>query len=215
MHRPVLAAVCFVLTSIGIAAQSGSGSGSGSGAGSAVAGMQTSTAPSASGETQFVTRTLNPEEVQRMAAEASRLGNSCPVSLSARQVGSPYNREVSGGRLSKDGKDTGQSVHLSVAPRDSRRVVAATVTVHGYANKKRMVQTLGTQDGGDAARTLEVTFGSQDKGETWTELALPGFSAVTSVELKSITYADGSVWTLAAGSACKTRIDPMMLVSGR
>jgi hypothetical protein len=202
----------FVVAPIGIAAQSGAQV------------TQTVNATSASGRTQWTTRTLSPEEIQRLFTEAGRMSSSCPVSLSARQAGTAYNRQVSGGLFSKDGKETGQSVHLSVTPRDAHQVVSAMVTVHGYANKKRMVQTLETQaqgaeNDGDAERTLYARFASPsastDASGASAELALPGFSAVTFLELKSIVYADGSEWKLAAGSACRARIDPLMLVDGR
>jgi len=212
MQRALLLAFGLVIASVGMDAQSGTQV------------TQTVIAPSASSETQWTTRTLSPEEIQRLFTEAGRMSGSCPVSLAARQAGTAYNRQVSGGHFAKDGKETGQSVHLSVTPRDARQVVSAMVTVHGYANKKRMVQTLGTeaqgtQNGGDAESTLYAKFAapsaSTDAGGASAELALPGFSAVTFVELKSIVYADGSEWKLAAGSACRARIDPLMLVDER
>jgi len=217
MQRALLLALGLVIASVGMDAQSGTQV------------TQTVTTPSASGETQWTTRTLSPEEMQRLLTEAGRVSGRCPVSLAARQAGTAYNRQVSGGHFSKDGKETGQSVHLSVTPRDARQVVSAMVTVHGYANKKRMVQTLGTEsqgtqaegteNSGDTERTLYARFASPsastDASGASAELALPGFSAVTFVELKSIVYADGSEWKLAAGSACRARIDPLMLVDER
>jgi len=41
---------------------------------------------------------------------------------------------------------------------------------------------------------------------------VPGLSAVSMIDLNSVTYSDGSTWKLAAGSVCSSRIDPMMLV---
>ena len=179
--------------------------------------MQTEAGKPASGETAATVRTLSQDEIHRLASAAQALAVRCPIALQAKQSGVAYNRQVTDGPSFKgiDGKDAGQRINLSVAARDDRRVVAASVTVHGYANKGRIVQTLAADDNGDAVRTVDVRFSGQAAGETSAELALPGFSGVTSVQLKSITYSDGSTWMLADAGACSVRVDPMMLVSGR
>jgi hypothetical protein len=205
MQRAILLALSFVIASVGIDAQSG------------IQVPPTVTAPP-SGQTQWTTRTLSPAEVQRLLSIAGRGGGSCPVSLSASQLGSPMNREVGNEPSAGKSREATQLVRLTVQPRDARRIVSATVTVHGYANKGRVVETLTAEaedayGGGDAVKTLEVSFPSRTGSQTWAELAVPGFSAVSSVQVKSITYADGSSWKFAEGVACSTRIDPMMLVS--
>ena len=48
------------------------------------------------------------------------------------------------------------------------------------------------------------------------DLVLPGFSSVTFVQLKSITYKDGSSWKVdgQAEQACRVTPDPVMLIAG-
>jgi len=106
-------------------------------------------------------------------------------------------------------KGIAQLLHLIVTSPNSKRVVAANVTVHGFANKGRVVPTLSAQDSSDATKTFDVKFPAEPK-EISTDLAVPGFSAVSAIDLNSVTYADGSTWKLAAGSTCSSRIDPIM-----
>ncbi len=135
---------------------------------------------------------------------------SCPISLYARQAPGADRVEINGVQI----KGPSQVLRLMVTGPNSRRVVAAQVTVHGFANKVRAVQTASTPDPTDAAKAFDVRFPTGPK-EIATDLGIPGFSAVTVIDLNSVTYADGSTWKLAAGSTCSSRIDPIMLISGR
>jgi hypothetical protein len=129
----------------------------------------------------------------------------CPVLLNARQAPGGNPMVVNGVRI----KGIAQLLHLIVTSPNSKRVVAANVTVHGFANKGRVVPTLSAQDSSDATKTFDVKFPAEPK-EISTDLAVPGFSAVSAIDLNSVTYADGSTWKLAAGSTCSSRIDPIM-----
>jgi hypothetical protein len=133
---------------------------------------------------------------------------SCPVSLYARQAPGGERMMVNGVPV----KASAQKLHLIVTSPNSKRVVAANVTVHGFANKGRVVQTMSTQDPSDAAKTFDVSFPAGPR-EISTDLAVPGFSGVSVIDLNSVTYSDGSTWKLTVGSACSSRIDPMMLIS--
>ena len=138
---------------------------------------------------------------------------SCPISLHARHAPGGDAIEVNGTRI----QDTAQRLHLSISDSDSRRIVAANVTVRGFSNKARYMPTMSTQDSSDAAKTLDVRFpsgpGSGTGKESSTDLAVPGLTAVTVIDLNSVTYADGSTWKLAAGSSCRSWVDGLMLVS--
>ncbi len=60
---------------------------------------------------------------------------------------------------------------------------------------------------------MAVTFHPEDATSVAAELVLPGFTSVGSVELLSITYQDGSTWSLAKGEACRVVPDRLMLVA--
>lgn len=53
-----------------------------------------------------------------------------------------------------------------------------------------------------------------DSGERSAEMMLTGFGILKSVELNSLTYADGTTWKLAKDSACSVEPDPLLLIAG-
>jgi hypothetical protein len=135
---------------------------------------------------------------------------NCPVSLHAEQMPGGDRRAVNGA----PGKTLAQMLHLTLTAPHSGPVIAANITVRGYTGKARSTPVgLSNQDAGNSARTLDVAFAPAQGGEASTDIALAGFSAVTVVELNSITYSDGSRWKLSAGSSCRTWIDGTMLVA--
>jgi hypothetical protein len=134
----------------------------------------------------------------------------CPVSLNAQQMPGGDRWVVNGASV----KPLAQRLHLTATAPHSGPIVAANITVRGYTGKARLTPVgRFDSDTGDAARTLDVAFASGAGGEASTDIALAGFSAVTVVELNSITYSDGSRWKLSAGSSCRTWIDGIMLVA--
>jgi len=60
-----------------------------------------------------------------------------------------------------------------------------------------------------------VKFPNQPGREAAADVTVPGLSGVTTIELNSVTYADGSTWKLAGGSVCRSPIDGFMLIGNR
>jgi len=143
--------------------------------------------------------------------------NRCPVSLRAEQSSSAFRREVGNGSARSEG--VAQWLHLNIASPDSRRVVGATVTVHGFADKSRIVEAssavLSSRDASDALRTLDVRFSPSAGGEVSALIRVPGLTGVTAIDLKAVSYGDGSTWKLAAGGSCRVPIGGLMLVGNR
>jgi hypothetical protein len=167
------------------------------------------TTTASDGTTTWTTRPGTQGEIHAVSL-MSPLG-SCPVSLHARQSGVAARREVGSSQHRPDG--VSQSLHLIVDNTESRRIVAANVTVHGFADNSRLVEVLSNQDSSDAAKTFDVRFSANSATEASADLRVPGFAGVSTIDLNSITYADGSIWKLAAGSSCRSWIDGLMLVS--
>jgi hypothetical protein len=166
------------------------------------------------GSTTLVAQTAsqNQAPIQTTTLSVAPPPSSCPVSLHARQTPGWEKMVVNGASP----KTTAQMLHLTVANPDSRHVVAANVTVRGFSNKARFVPTgLSNQDSSDAAKTLDVTFSPATGREVSAEISVPGLTAVSVIDLNSVTYSDGSTWKLAAGSSCRSWIDGFMLVSSR
>jgi hypothetical protein len=173
--------------------------------------QKTTTAPD--GSVSWTTHAASPEASQEEAqrAAANLLASSCPVALRARQAPGGERMEVSGLPI----KDPTQRLHLTVTNPQARRIIAVSVTVRGFANKARVIQTMAAQDTSDAAKTMDVKFSSEPGRETSADLAVPGLSAVSVIELNSVTYSDGLIWKLATGSVCRSPIDGFMLIGNR
>jgi hypothetical protein len=172
--------------------------------------QKTTTAPD--GTTVWTTRTMSPAEIQKATAQIAPMIDACPISLHAQQSSAATRREV-GSDVPRP-KGIAQSLHLIVANPDSRRIVQANVTVRGFADKARIVQTMSSSDSPDAAKTMDVRFPAGSGKEFSADLRVPGLTAVSAIDLNSVTYADGSIWKLAAGSSCRSWINGLMLVSG-
>jgi hypothetical protein len=139
--------------------------------------------------------------------------SSCPVSVRAQQSSAANPMEVDRSRP----KGLAQLLHLTLADPSGGRVVKATVTVRGLLPKTRATltpMTLGT-DPSSASKTLEVAFPAGTERDTPADVWVPGLSAVYSIDLVSVTYADGSSWTANTSKACRTPIDGFMLVGAR
>ena len=134
----------------------------------------------------------------------------CPVSLHAQQMPGGDRWVVNGFTV----KPLAQRLHLTATASHSGPVVAANITVRGYAGQPRFTPIGPSgEDAGEASKTLDVTFAPAHGRDASTDFALAGFSAVTVVDLNSITYSDGSTWKLNAGSSCRTWIDGTMLIA--
>lgn len=109
---------------------------------------------------------------------------------------------------------------LTLKPVDRRAIVAATVMAYGYG------MTPGSSDlvaqavpsGPKTARreiskTIEIQFKPVEGGAFTAELPLPGFSAVTMIDLKSVTYGDGTAWKSTKQNDCRVAPDPLLLIA--
>lgn len=151
-------------------------------------------------------------QTQTIIAQLPQPNGVCPVSVRAQQAANGSKWEVDNSRP----KGVAQRLHLTLVSPDSNRITGATVTVRGLTPKNRVTQTLTSPSKSpDAAKTLSITFQAGPGKEVSSDLLVPGLSAVYSIDLDSITYADGSTWKLAAENVCRTPIDGFMLISGR
>jgi hypothetical protein len=141
---------------------------------------------------------------------------ACPVAFTAKQGGMGDWVAVSPGHKPEPPNGISQHISLSVAPgKGGASVVNAQVTVHGLTPKARVVP-VQSGPGGPAqiSRTMHVSFSNNSAGESAADLLMRGYSAVVSIDIDSITYADGSTWKSGKGM-CRVIPDPMMLIGAR
>jgi hypothetical protein len=134
----------------------------------------------------------------------------CPVSLRAQH-------KADGSMVRVDNthpRGIGQWLHLIFEDTRSGSITQARVTIRGFSNKARITQTAGG-DGADAVKRMTVRFKSESpqlaSGDVW----VPGMTAVTRVDLESVSYANGQVQVFTAKQACQVVPDPFMLVADK
>lgn len=142
--------------------------------------------------------------------------SACPVAMQARHLADgAVILARKGDPPSTPPKGVGQWLHLTLASRVLRQITGATVEVHGLADKSRVIQTLSTAGmATDANQTLRLQLTPAGGNEMTAEVWVPGMTAVETIDLTSVSYADGSTWKLADGQSCRIAPDPLMLISG-
>lgn len=136
----------------------------------------------------------------------------CAVGLQARHVA--YGNVMEAG--AKQPKGPGQRLHLAFTSPDSRTIAGATVNVYGW--DRPGVETARSESSAkgarsEAVRTVTVRLPATEGRAAAADVWVPNLNSVTSIDLLSITFRDGSTWTPAAGHVCRIAPDPLMLVS--
>ena len=106
-----------------------------------------------------------------------------------------------------------QTIHLTMTNPLSRRIVGAEVVIHGYSARWRAMNLATSSQEPDLAKNVYVVLNMRGKGEVSRDLSLRRFAAITSVDLTSITYADGNAWHAPYSEACSVSPDMVMLVA--
>ena len=141
---------------------------------------------------------------------------SCPISMQADQGVWDHTIRVRNGKNESVPAPSGQRISLSLKDSHPAAIVSATLRVRGLNGKNHMLETpVGTSKDGNATRTLHAHFVQENDGQVSTDLWLPGFTAVKSIELLDVTYADGSTWAKSGANRCRVQPNPLMLITGR
>lgn len=140
---------------------------------------------------------------------------SCPVGMRALHAPDFHRVYVHG-----DTRAESSAMQLKFVLTNHRpgQIVAANITAHGRKGKGEVVPAIASRAFGnsaDLAKTMDVSFASGTDGSVATNIALPGFSYVTSIELNSVTYASGATWKFAPRDACQVAPDPLMLIDAQ
>jgi hypothetical protein len=106
-----------------------------------------------------------------------------------------------------------QRLHLTMINLRAHDVVSAEITAHGFSDKWRAIDLTTTSQTPDLAKTVDVVLDLKGNGHASTNVSLNHFTAVTSIDLTSVTYADGSTWHATSQGACSVTPDLMMLVN--
>jgi hypothetical protein len=168
----------------------------------------------------FVTASGIAQNVLRPRA----IGADCPVDMQATHStptpvrmnanGAPQNGSSLNGQKTlpeRPAPSVNQQIHLGMTSLVPRDIVSAVFTARGFSNNPRAINTAG--QGPDLKRSIKVVVDLKGKGHASSELSLRDFTAVASIDLDAITYADGSTWSNSAPRTCRVIPQGMMLIA--
>jgi hypothetical protein len=95
----------------------------------------------------------------------------------------------------------------------SHEIASVQITVHGFSDKWKAIDLANSSQTPDLAKSLDLVLDVKGGGSVSRDLSLSLFAAVTSIDLNSITYADGSTWHASSPGACSITPDLTMLVA--
>jgi hypothetical protein len=153
-------------------------------------------------------RTSQPAVLQTLT-----YSGQCPVNLSAQQGMSGALRTTRSGQKDTPPRSVGQQIHLTLANPQPVGITAARIQVRGYTPAGRVFPLAPLSP--DAARSLNLVLTLAPGRDATTDLRLESFSAVTSIELQSVSYADGTTWHADSQTRCQIAPDPVMLITRR
>ena len=137
------------------------------------------------------------------------MGASCPVGLSAQQRGTGSMVQI---------KDRSRTATLPLELRwDNHRaqdIVAASLLVRGYDASMRILPA-GTPNTPPLKKIFDLKLNLLGNGKVTTNFAARSFATVSSIELQSVEYADGSQWHLSPGDRCSIAPDYLVLIGQR
>jgi len=137
---------------------------------------------------------------------------SCPVGMRAQHGVDGSMRAIKGSVHS----GSGQKLQLTLKNGKLRTISAVRITLHGWDGTGRALPTVQTNSSyANATRTVDLKV-SIGPGETIdTDVWANGLTAVDSIDLDEVSYADGLSWRSPAPQACSVAPDPEMLISER
>jgi hypothetical protein len=147
--------------------------------------------------------------------------STCPISMRARHAFMTQ-RELASDQRSPHSpdkmtaKEPGMALRLTLKGSDNRRIASAQVKVSGLkSDGHTLLLTSEKQVKGAKifSKTMGVSFARGEDGTVDAYFTAPGFTSVRSIALLTVTYSDGSTWTLQTANGCSVEPDPLMLIA--
>ena len=113
-------------------------------------------------------------------------------------------------------KGVGQQLHIALTNAKSEEITGIKITVHGSSGKGSLLSARAAEASSpEAMKTFDLKLTVGAKKDASTDLWVSGLTAVTHIDLDTVTYADGSKWRSSALETCHFQPDPVMLISSR
>jgi hypothetical protein len=135
--------------------------------------------------------------------------NSCPVGLRAQPGVGPLIMTID----ASNGVGS-QRLSLDLSNIGSRHITRAQITVHGLTAQGRInPAAYGNLDAGTTAKQVDLALTVPPGATASTNLLFKGFTSVSTIDLDSLTYADGSTWHASPQQRCQIVPNRIMLVA--
>jgi hypothetical protein len=108
-----------------------------------------------------------------------------------------------------------QAIHLTMTNPLSHDIVSARITAHGFSGKWKIMDLRTSSHGPDLAKTLDIALNVKGQSHASSDLSLRYFTAISSIDLDSVTYADGTTWRAPSPGACSVTPDLFMLIAAQ
>jgi hypothetical protein len=156
-------------------------------------------------------KNFNPQPQTTFSVDVFPGTGACPAVMHARHEPGLHAQRY----VARDSKPEAPAMKLILTLTGGRaEITHASVIVQGLNGNSHMVQANTIRVGHpDVTRALELSFTPDGDKSVSTHLVLPGFTSVSSIDVVSVTYADGSTWKPIQGQACRVTPDPFMLVA--
>jgi hypothetical protein len=142
------------------------------------------------------------------------LAATCPVGLTVKHADSFVEKQTGYTPGPQQGIIRGknvQRIHLTMSNPSSRKIVGVQLTVYGFSSKERNFTLASASP--DVSRKVDLALELDANGQYSGDLSLDRLTALSTVDLDSVTYADGSTWQAAKSGECRVVPDMLMLVS--
>jgi hypothetical protein len=137
----------------------------------------------------------------------------CPVGMQVTHSGLFVERNAKygpGDNVAPSGSEQRISLRMiNFLPHD---IVNAEITAHGFSHRGRFIRVSDTQTP-DLAKTVDVALEVKGNSSASRELSFAHFSAIRTIDVNSVTYANGATWHASSPGACSVTPDLIMLVT--
>jgi hypothetical protein len=94
-----------------------------------------------------------------------------------------------------------------------REIVNAEITTHGFSYKWRIMPVSAAKP--DLWKTMDIVLDVKGNSSASRELSLGHFSTIRTIDVNSVTYADGSTWHAPSPGACSVAPSLIMRISAQ
>jgi len=160
-----------------------------------------------------------------MLATASMFGQSltvppridpskCPVGLEVERSGGLvlYNNAKAGPADDVD-QPSSQRFDFKMTNFLPREIVNAEITAHGFSHNWRALRVSTPTP--DLAKTLDIALDVKGNSSASRKLSFAHFSVIKTIDVNSVTYADGSTWHASSPGACSVAPGLIMAVGAQ